>query len=250
VYDPQGYDFGGIIARLYAEHVPAAATPSEALAQLHESAAGQSELGSLGCASTWAAEGLEYSKELDEATRYGCGVFNRLWKSSPLRDEFLALYERFVREVIAPQLGSADLIYQAVPVFRVFLPRHLAVGPRHTDAGYHVQPNELNFWLPLTEVYGSNSLNVESAAGRGDFEPIACGPGTMFRFRGNACEHFTSLNVSGITRVSFDFRVIRSQELPLQPVGAAEAEPGGATPTGAAAYFQIGRYYRRLSRGL
>ena len=61
----------------------------------------------------------------------------------------------------------------------------------------------LNFWVPLTEVHGSNSLHVESAAGAADFEAVCCGPGTMYRFRGNECEHFTELNVSGSTRVSF-----------------------------------------------
>ena len=93
-------------------------------------------------------------------------------QASTLREEFLHLYERFVREVIAPLLDSPDLVYQAVPVFRVFMPYHLAVGPRHTDAGYHVQPNELNFWVALTSVHGTNTLQVESAPGAGDFEPV------------------------------------------------------------------------------
>jgi hypothetical protein len=58
------------------------------------------------------------------------------------------------------------------------------------------------FWVPLTDCYGTNSLQVESAAGAADFQPIDCAYGTAFRFRGNACEHFTLLNVSGRTRTS------------------------------------------------
>ena len=243
-YDANKYDFCGLVERMFAEHLPCDGGP-ERLARLHESTAAQRELGALGCASSWAATGLTYSKELDEATRYGCGIFNRLWKASALREDFMRLFERFVREVIAPQLESPDLVYQTVPIFRVFLPGHLAVGPRHTDAGYHEQPNELNFWVPLTQVHGTNSLFVESLAGRGDFAPVCAGPGVMYRFRGNACEHFTALNLSGRTRVSFDFRVIRTQDWPMRPVGDA-SDNDASRRGGADGYFRIGRYYKRL----
>ena len=184
---------------------------------------------------------------MDDATRYGCGSFNRIWKASPHRDEFIRLYERFVAEVIAPHLGSTSLLYQAAPVFRVFLPGHLGVGPRHTDAGYHLQPNEINFWVPLTDACGTNSLMVESRAHAADFEPVVARCGEAFRFRGNECEHYTELNVSGSTRVSFDFRVIRQQELPTHPVPMAPADdaPNEAW-RGAASYFTVGRYYKLL----
>ena len=49
------------------------------------------------------------------------------------------------------------------------------------------QPNEVNFWLPPTRAYESNSLLVESRRGAKDFAPIECGYGTMFRFHGNGC---------------------------------------------------------------
>ena len=246
-YDPCRYDFHGLVCRMFAEHLPARDGDDDAeasLALLHASAAGSRELGLLSAARRWAREGLEYSRELDEATRYGCGVFNRVWKEqTALRDEFLALYERFVAEVIAPALGSPGLVYQAVPVFRVYMPHHLGVGPRHTDASYHAQPNELNFWVALTPCHNTNSLYVESSAGAADFEPIAGGVGTAYRFRGNACEHYSELNVSDATRVSFDFRVIREQELPRQPVPDSS---GAGGERGAAEYFSVGRYYRRL----
>ena len=87
------------------------------------------------------------------------------------------------------------------------------------------------------------SLQVESSPGAADFAPITAGVGEMYRFRGNACEHFTELNVSGATRVSFDFRVIRAQELSEWPVPPA---PTHAAVKGAAAYFSIGRYYKQL----
>ena len=189
---------------------------------------------------------IQYSKATDDATRYGCGSFNRAWKASTLRHEFLALYEQFIAEVIVPLVGCAPnggqgLVYQAQPIFRAFLPHHLAVGPRHTDAEYHPMPSEINIWLPLTDAYESNSLQVESSPGAGDFEPITCGYGTLFSFRGNACEHFTEFNVSDATRVSLDFRVIRAEDSGAVPLASPDPHVRGK-----ANYFAIGQYYNQL----
>lgn len=88
-YNATEYDFAGLAARIFAQHIDEIVTSTRfsriaALELLHESSAGQKEPGALECASTWAAAGLEYSRELDEATRYGCGAFNRLWKVAKL----------------------------------------------------------------------------------------------------------------------------------------------------------------------
>ena len=54
-----------------------------------------------------------------------------------------------------------------------------------------------------------------------DFEPITCGYGTMYAFRGNECEHFTEVNLTGLTRVSIDFRVIEPISPRRKPVYVA-----------------------------
>ena len=41
------------------------------------------------------------------------------------------------------------------------------------------QVNEINFWLPLTDAFDSNSLHVESSGGTGDFSPVECGYGSV-----------------------------------------------------------------------
>lgn len=89
--------------------------------------------------------------------------------------------------------------------------------------------------MPFTDAFETNSLQVESSPGSADFAPITCGNGSVFRFFGNGCEHLTELNLTGATRLSLDFRVIRAQELHLQPVaGASEGGArGGAVREGA-----------------
>ena len=305
-YDTREYDFRGLLHRIFADVLPDATVPSErdgvnsdqasatggveagsarlggpaatpsrvpfdgqrdVLGQLHATAIGREEPGYASLEAVESGALLHYSKELDEATRYGCGSFHRIFKASPLLPDFLALFDRFVAEVVAPALGASSVVYQARPVFRVFLPHHLAVGPRHTDAAYHAQPNEINVWLPFTDTYESNSLQVESRAGAADFEPVACGYGAMYLFRGNECEHYTELNLTSASRVSMDFRVIRDAELVAHPVpegGAVAAEPAEARtqlrrpaaprPDGTASrrrgadeYFSLGRYYKQTA---
>ena len=128
------------------------------------------------------------------------------------RARFEALLRRFVREVVAPLIGCAerpdDCRYQASPTLRISYPSGKAMGHPHCDFEYKHQPCELNFWLPLTEVWGGNTLYAESAPGRGDFAPFELGWGRCVRFWGNQVRHFAVANDSGFTRVSLDLRVL------------------------------------------
>jgi hypothetical protein len=82
------------------------------------------------------------------------------------------------------------------------------MGKMHHDCDYHHQPSELNFWLPLSPVFSTNSLWAESAPDKGDFRPFEMTPGEYVRFYGNKCRHMTFPNDTGKTRVSLDFRAV------------------------------------------
>lgn len=136
------------------------------------------------------------------------------WKNAPAHARFIDLYLRFVREEVLPALGAAatdaelEAAVQCTPVLRVMMPSpHIATKP-HKDADYGHIPEELNFWLPLTKVWGGNSLFTETFPGRADFQALEGDVGDIFRFWGNQCSHYTEPNNTGSTRVSFDFRVI------------------------------------------
>lgn len=125
--------------------------------------------------------------------------------------EFIRTYERFIVEWVAPQLGNEPLLYQRKPILRVVLPGSVAPTQCHCDADYYHDANELNFWVPLSKVSGSNSLYSESEPGKGDYKAFEAGPGEAVRFWGNRCRHYTVPNDSERTRVSFDFRVIQER---------------------------------------
>ena len=128
------------------------------------------------------------------------------------RERFEVLLRRFVREVVAPRIGCGDrpddVSYQASPTLRISYPSGKPMGHLHCDYEYHHQPCELNFWLPLTEVWGGNTLYAESAPGLADYRPFELGWGQCVRFWGNQVRHFAVPNDSGYTRVSLDLRCL------------------------------------------
>jgi hypothetical protein len=157
--------------------------------------------------------------------------------TAELRARFHALLLRFAREVAAPLVGcaSADSVaFQRYPVLRVSFPSAKPHNPRHCDAQYHHQAGELNFWLPLTAVWGGNTLHTESAPGRADFHPLELGWGRCARFWGNRARHKCLPNDSGFTRVSLDFRAL--------PVRRFDA--GFVDSTGSPTFLRLGEYYR------
>ena len=124
--------------------------------------------------------------------------------------EFQRALHAFVRGEVCPALGVARVAYQRRPTFRVHLAGGAAQGQPHADGlePYNRQPSEVNIWVPLTAVGGSNSLVCESAPGAGDFHAFEATPGQFVSFYGNRCWHHTVANQTATTRVSFDIRVV------------------------------------------
>ncbi len=66
--------------------------------------------------------------------------------------------------------------------------------------------DQINRFLPFTDVYDSNSLWCESAYGLKDYRPINLKFGQALLWDGGFLEHGTFKNETGQTRVSCDFR--------------------------------------------
>ena len=120
--------------------------------------------------------------------------------------EFNEEYLRLLRDVVLPQLADPrGLLFQRRPTFRC----HVAGGGEATGVAHRDVDNghpsaEINYWLPLTRVGGSNSLYSESAPGRADYAPFESEYGQLTRFWGAQCMHYTLPNETERTRVSFD----------------------------------------------
>jgi len=121
--------------------------------------------------------------------------------------EIRAEYLKLIGNVIAPRFDE-PFCYQNIPTFRVHLPGNVAVGEFHTDEDYNHSPGEINYWVPFTQAFESNSVYIESSWGSQEFVPIRADYGDIVTFDAVQWEHGNKLNTTGQTRVSFDFRCI------------------------------------------
>ena len=117
-----------------------------------------------------------------------------------------------MEDVIKPRFGE-KIVYQKIPTFRVHLPGNIAVGEFHKDKYYRNvewanKVKEINYFVPLTKAYDTNTIWVESEEDRGDFTPMECEYGGCIEWDASNLNHGNKDNSTNDTRVSFDFRVI------------------------------------------
>lgn len=152
--------------------------------------------------------------ETDTAT-----FFHKKYYKSDKYQEVVALYITFLKENILPLFNEDTLVVQKEPSFRVCLPNNTALGKRndqpdteiigiHCDNDYGHPVEEINFMLSITGQEESNSCYIETVPNKGDFFPLNIPKGSFVSFNGNTCRHYNMKNITGKTRVSFDFRVI------------------------------------------
>jgi hypothetical protein len=191
-YDLKRYPFPALLSELLAPE-PAGTL----LGLLHKTAEAQNWL-----------QGMHRNESRPYAMRRN--IFDSRLKTSTegfrADSQIAKAYQSFVRNVVQPlvDLDGSGLLYQAEPNVRIHIPGtgHLLVH-RHKDADYHHNPNEINFWVPCTAAFGSNTVHAESEPGLEDFHPFELEPGQMMQFYGHQCAHYTVPNETDTCRVSF-----------------------------------------------
>ena len=142
----------------------------------------------------------------DSDTEFHKIFYDRMRSGWP---QFIEAYQLFVKDFVAPKIGASDkIIYQKWPSFRVQLPDNVAVGGWHRDSDYNHPKGEMNFIIAITDMYESNPTIAESEPGKMDFRQLELSPGDAVKFDGNRCTHGNLPNRTGVTRISFDFRVM------------------------------------------
>ena len=140
---------------------------------------------------------------------------------------FYALYERFVREVIRPQYAE-PIYYQRRPSHRILFADTPGQSRFHRDRDYGHHGSEVNYLVVQTPAFATNTIWIESEEGRADYAPVVLEPGQYVRFKGVNLAHGAQLNVTGRSRVSFDFRVMPASQMPS--VDLEEADPTITNP--------------------
>jgi ectoine hydroxylase-related dioxygenase (phytanoyl-CoA dioxygenase family) len=175
------------------------------------------------------------SREKDQSTKYHTLYYN--WART---EEFKLIYEKFILNVIKP-LYNEQIVYQAIPTFRVAYPNNIAVGEYHKDKWYRdadwaVEVNEDNFFLPFTDAFDTNTIWVESQEDKGDYSPMNCNYGEIIQWDGSNLTHGNKINTTGKARVSIDFRVMKYTNYKPSEQGSINTKTK----------FQIGGYYKTI----
>lgn len=118
---------------------------------------------------------------------------------------FFQLYHEFMRLVLAPVAGRS-LSYSNRPKVRVHFPQTSSVSSFHADVPVTKRIDQINFWLPITDVHGSAALYLESDYGAQDYAPVPLRYGQALIFDGGYLGHGSVLNSTDVTRISFDMR--------------------------------------------
>lgn len=150
--------------------------------------------------------------------------------SGVFMETFLSVYRTFMRDVF-----GAGLLYQAIPNFRVHLPGNVATGNFHRDSDFGHQKEELNILVALTPMHDENSVWVETERGKGDYTAARLSPGQALIFHGAVLSHGSLTNTTGVTRASFDARVLPREKFVPGRVTVNQGVP-----------FDIGKYWGEM----
>lgn len=159
--------------------------------------------------------------------------------SESLKIQYIILVKNYISK-----LFSEKIYYQKIPTFRFHFPNQIGYeweDRYHSDIMLGHPPYELNVWIPFTSVYGSNSMRITPledsmnfmSKENYDFElfvknvqyskktikdlkkkssslEMKYGQYVIFDPR---CLHCTQNNVTDVTRISMDIRIITESNL-------------------------------------
>jgi hypothetical protein len=121
---------------------------------------------------------------------------------------FYQLYRHFMYKMLGPAVGR-PLSYSSHPKMRVHLPDTPSVSSFHSDVPVTRRIDQVNFWMPFTDVDDTAALWLESFYGRGDHAPVPVRYGEVLIFDGGYLSHGSVPNRTRTTRVSLDMRFCR-----------------------------------------
>ena len=166
----------------------------------------------------------------NEITKFGKtdrkSVFNSIFYNYyDNNDEFKNLYIKFIKDFIKPIFFPHEnyLVVQKTPNIRQHLPGTTTIGKLpsdhnsdfigiHKDGDFGHSKEEYNFILPVTKMFETNSIYFEEYPNsKIDYEKylnVNQDIGELGCYYFNQCYHYNKINITGKTRVSFDFRII------------------------------------------
>jgi perosamine synthetase len=132
------------------------------------------------------------------------------YKDIKTNNTFKELYCNFIKDIYAHFFPDEEIyIYQSFPSIRIQFFDSVVIPPHYDSDSIGNHPiGEKNFLIPITKMFGTNTIYIEKEPRKEDFEAIELEYGNLFMFDGNQCTHFNKMNKENKIRISLDFRII------------------------------------------
>ena len=137
-------------------------------------------------------------------------LHKKFYKDIHSNNDFKELYCSMIQSIYNTFFkDEKHIIFQSFPSIRFQFINNTTVPPHYDSDSIGMHPiGEKNFLLPITRMYGTNRLFIESEPGKADYQGIDLNYGNLFMFNGNKCMHYNEKNVENTLRISLDFRTI------------------------------------------
>jgi perosamine synthetase len=157
----------------------------------------------------------DYDDNKDKLTEGGLSDIDTdlhkiFYKDIKTNNNFKKLYCELIKDIYDNLFPSEDIfIFQSYPSIRIQYHENIVIPPHYDsdDLGKH-PIGEKNFILPVTRMYGTNTIFIESEPRKEDFQPLEAEYGDLLYFNGNKCMHFNKENKETDIRISLDFRIL------------------------------------------
>lgn len=143
-------------------------------------------------------------------------------------DEFYRLYRDFIEDEIVPRYDE-PILFQSRPTARIVFSNISGEARFHRDRDYGHDVAEVNYIVPLTDSLQSTAIWIETRECANDHRPVDMRLGEYLEFDGASLSHGAVANVSGRSRVSFDFRIVPESGLSSRHI-VADVPPAEPDP--------------------
>jgi hypothetical protein len=138
--------------------------------------------------------------------------------------DFEHIYFDFIKSQVKPFFpNETNLVVQKTPNIRISFPELTAIGQHkelsdddvigiHCDSDFGHSKEEINFIIPITEMFDTNSIYYEPELNANvpcsEYCNLNISPDHFFMGYFNKLKHYNKINKTGKTRISLDFRII------------------------------------------
>lgn len=155
---------------------------------------------------------LDKIHELDDPAPFENYVERMYYRVAQLKNDAASLsplLQQVRDELVTPIVGKVSK-FQIPPSIRCHLSGGGTASAFHKDGDpkYGVSANALNLWIPLTHVWGNNSLHIERDLGTNSFREVKLTPGEVLIFDAYNLTHGSYANDTKSSRISLDIRFV------------------------------------------